>query len=803
MVAYVFPGQGSQAKGMGGELFGEFSYITKEADEILGYSIKELCLEDPKEQLGQTQFTQPALYTVNALCYLKKLQETGEKPDYVAGHSLAEYNALFAAGVFDFKTGLRLVKKRGELMSQASEGGMAAVIGLTEEKVKEILQNNNLTSIDIANLNTPTQIVLSGLKDEIENAMPIFKAAGARNYVVLKVSGAFHSRYMEPSRKMFEEFIEQFEFNDIQIPIISNIHARPYKKEAIKINLVEQITHSVKWTETVRYLMGKGVAEILQIGPGTVLTGLIRTIQRESEPLIVDETEELNNDADKTVSVKKAGKGRKKKNEASSVDKVHDVKNENKKEEEISETVIEKSESAVKRMEEEEKEWSTAAAALGNPEFKKEYNLKYAYIAGGMYKGISSKELVVGMGRAGMMGVLGAGGVDFSEVENDIKYIQNRLANDKAYAVNLLYNPSNAKNEEKLVDLLLKYNVKTVEASGFLSITPSIVKYRLKGLSKNNSGGVQISNRIIAKASRPEVIEAFLSPAPERIVKKLLEENVITTEEAELSKNIPIADDICVEGDSAGHTDGSVLYTIMPVIRKLRDEIKKRYGYSQRVRIGGAGGLGTPEGMAMALILGADFIVTGSINQCTVEARTSDIVKDMLQKINVYDTAYAPATDMFEMGAKVQVLKKGLFFPARANKLFELYKQYNSFNEIDSKTKAQLQEKYFKRSFDELYKDIKSRLPSEEIEKAERNPKYKMALAFKWYLMNAFNAAIKGEEELKLDYQIQCGPALGAFNQWVKDTKLENWKNRHVDEIGLKLMMETAKYLKKSVKQFS
>jgi trans-AT polyketide synthase/acyltransferase/oxidoreductase domain-containing protein len=287
MRAYVFPGQGSQQKGMGKGLFAEFSDYTAAADKILGYSIERLCIEDPENQLGQTQFTQPALYVVNALSYLKKVAETGEKPDYVAGHSLGEYDALFAAGVFDFETGLKIVKKRGELMSQARNGGMAAVMGMSEEKIKEVLKDNNLESIDVANFNTPSQIVISGPKDDILKAQPAFEKAGAARYIPLAVSGAFHSRYMSSAKNEFSEFISQFEFSEATIPVVSNYTARPYKRTEVLRNMVEQITGSVKWCETIRYLMGKGDISIEQVGPGSALTGMIRAIQKEAQPLIV------------------------------------------------------------------------------------------------------------------------------------------------------------------------------------------------------------------------------------------------------------------------------------------------------------------------------------------------------------------------------------------------------------------------------------------------------------------------------------------------------------------------------------
>ncbi len=776
MLAYVFPGQGSQQKGMGGELFDEFKELTSKADEILGYSIKELCLEDPQGNLGQTQYTQPALYVVNALTYYKKIKDTGIKPDYVAGHSLAEYNALLAAEVFDFETGLKIVKKRGELMSKASGGGMAAVIGMSEEKIREVLKENGLESIDMANYNTPSQIAISGPKDDIIRAQPFFEAAGVRSYIVLKVSGAFHSRYMQPSKEEFEEFISQFKFNPPQIPVISNLRARPYKKSEIKKNMAEQITNSVKWTESIRYLMGKGDIEIIQIGPGTAVAGLVRSIQREAEPLIVDETEEIEEDAsDDTINETEVSADTQENTCESNDSSEADEENNTDSGEPVSTGIN--------------------AGTLGSEEFKKDYNLKYAYLTGGMYRGVASKELVVKIGKAGMMGFLGTGGVELSQVESDIKFIQKKLTKKQAYGVNVVHNPNDPKKEEELIDIILANNVKVVEAAAFLTVTPALVKYVSKGLSRDKEGRVVVSNKIIAKFSRPEVAEGFLSPAPERIVSKLLSENKITPEEAALLKEIPLASDICVEADSGGHTDGRSPYSLMPAMIKLRNEMMEKYKYSKKIHVGAAGGIGTPEAAAAAFILGADFILTGSINQCTVEAGTSDSVKDLLQQMNVQDTDYAPAGDMFELGAKVQVLKKGLFFPARANKLYELYRQYNSLDEIDQKTRTQIQEKYFKRSFESIYEDIKSYYPSHEVEKAEQNPKHKMALIFRWYFGYSTRLALNGEEESRVDYQVHCGPALGSFNQWVKGTALEDWRKRHVDEIAIKLIRETADLL--------
>ncbi|MBF0225349.1 MAG: ACP S-malonyltransferase [Desulfobacterales bacterium] len=793
MLTFVFPGQGSQKKGMGGVLFDDFKDLTSIADEILGYSIKTLCMEDPENKLGQTQYTQPALYVVNALSYLKKVNETETLPNYVAGHSLGEYDALFASGIFSFETGLKLVQKRGALMSQAKGGGMAAVIGLSQEKIETILKENNLTTIQAANYNSPHQIVISGLKEDVLKAQPIFEQAGAKLYIPLNVSGAFHTVYMEPAKIEFTEFIQTLEFsNTISIPVISNVYARPYKPNKIKETLSQQITSPVRWTEIICYLLGRGEMQFEEIGPGKVLTGLIAKIKIEAQPIFLDEELE---EIDETTELEKQ---------------------EEKMEEPISlaldsESVPEKIPAEAKE-DEILKEQKTinlddlpqiTAKSLGSDEYKKEYNLKYAYVAGAMYKAIASKELVVKMGKANLMAYFGTGGISLSEIEDAIKYIQKELGDKYSYGMNLLHHPMSPETEEKTVDLFLKYGVKNVEAAAFMQMTPALVKYRLKGLKLGSDGSIICENRIQGKLSRPEVAQAFLTPAPERIVKKLLEENKITSIEADLSQKIPMAYDVCVESDSGGHTDQGIPYVLMPAMIKLRDEMMQKYNYPKKIRVGAAGGIGSPEAAAAAFMLGADFIVTGSINQCTVEAGTSDSAKDLLQQINVQDTDYAPAGDMFEMGAKVQVLKKGLFFPARANKLYSLYQQYNSIDEIDEKTKKQIQEKYFKKNFEDIYAETKEFFKNtpDIIEKAEKNPKYKMALIFRWYFGYSTRIALSGDESNKVDYQIHCGPALGAFNQWVKGTDLENWKNRHVDEIGTLLMEETAKLLNQRLKE--
>jgi malonyl CoA-acyl carrier protein transacylase len=278
MTTYLFPGQGSQVNGMGRDLFDAFPELTEQVDQILGYSIKVLCLENSNQQLHQTQYTQPALYVVNALSYRKRQQETKTSPNYLAGHSLGEYNALEAAGVFSFEDGLKLVQKRGELMSQAPEGAMAAILNLNADTIRQCLDENNLSGIDIANYNAPSQTVISGLKDDVIQAQVVLEQAGAV-YVPLNTSGAFHSRYMETVQSQFAEFMQAFTFSEPRIPVISNVHAMPYEPGQVMQNLTAQITQSVNWLTSIRYLLVQGETEFIELGIGDVLTKLTAKIQ--------------------------------------------------------------------------------------------------------------------------------------------------------------------------------------------------------------------------------------------------------------------------------------------------------------------------------------------------------------------------------------------------------------------------------------------------------------------------------------------------------------------------------------------
>ncbi|MFJ9978785.1 ACP S-malonyltransferase [Streptomyces cyaneofuscatus] len=287
MRCYVFPGQGIQRKGMGRSLFGRFPDLRSRADDLLGYSIEELCLENPERRLSDTAYAQPAIYVVNAL-HWSAAQEDLPPADFFAGHSLGEYSALFAAGAFDFEGGLMLVRRRAELMSQVGGGAMAAVVGVCEQIVEETLKQHGATGVVIANYNAPEQIVLSGSHEDLARMKPVFEGMeGVRGFIPVRVSGPFHSPAMAPAAERFRSLLASVDLGELRTPVISNVTARPFGPDAREVRdlLAEQIAKPVRWSDCIRYLRDAGVSVFTELGESKVLTSLIDRIATAQEPV--------------------------------------------------------------------------------------------------------------------------------------------------------------------------------------------------------------------------------------------------------------------------------------------------------------------------------------------------------------------------------------------------------------------------------------------------------------------------------------------------------------------------------------
>lgn len=281
----LFPGQGSQSVGMGRDFYDAIPAcrdLFDQANDVLGYDIASICFEGPEEELKKSHNTQPAIFTVSAVALAAlKLKKPELTFDYAAGHSLGEWGALYAAGVISFTDALKILKARGEFIQAACDanpGGMLAVIGLDGELLEKIADRAGVT---LANINSPGQTVLSGTADRIEQAASACKEAGAKRALPLPVAGAFHSPLMQPAADQMAEFLADIPMSAPRIPVLSNVTAAPHADvESIRANMVAQITSSVRWVESMQYLAGQGVTEAVECGPGKVLAGLLKRIDK-------------------------------------------------------------------------------------------------------------------------------------------------------------------------------------------------------------------------------------------------------------------------------------------------------------------------------------------------------------------------------------------------------------------------------------------------------------------------------------------------------------------------------------------
>lgn len=427
---------------------------------------------------------------------------------------------------------------------------------------------------------------------------------------------------------------------------------------------------------------------------------------------------------------------------------------------------------------------------LGDTSFCHDHGLRLPYIGGSMAHGISSPELAIALGQSGMLGFIGAAGESPEQVEKAILRMKN-LPEPIPFGFNLIHSPNEKDLEDAIVDLYLKHEVRLIEASAFLAISLPLVRYRVSGIYQDSDGRIITPNRIIAKVSRVEVASKFFSPPPEKMLSQLVESKVISEEQAKLAARIPVAQDLTSEADSGGHTDNRPAVSLHPTMVALKNRLQQEYNYSMPLRVGFGGGIGTPASAAACFAMGAAYIVVGSVHQACNESGTSDAARAMLAGAGQADIAMAPAGDMFEMGVTVQVLKRGTMFAMRAQKLYEIYRRHNSLAEIPPADRQMLEKSVFQDSLDHIWAQtaefFKQRDPS-QLEKAEKDPHHQMALVFRWYLGKSPRWAASGEATRKVDYQIWCGAAMGAFNEWAKGSFFEEQCNRQVVDVAMNLL---------------
>jgi trans-AT polyketide synthase/acyltransferase/oxidoreductase domain-containing protein len=429
---------------------------------------------------------------------------------------------------------------------------------------------------------------------------------------------------------------------------------------------------------------------------------------------------------------------------------------------------------------------------LGDRAFNEAHGTRFPYVGGAMANGIATTRFVAALARAGCLGFFGAAGLSLPRVEAAIDELQRELGPSVPnWGANLIHSPAEPALEEAVADLFLRRGVHCVEASAYMALTPAVVRYSATGLSVDAQGRIQRRNRLVAKVSREEVARRFLEPAPADMLAALVERGLLTPAEAALAARVPVAEDITCEADSGGHTDNRPLTALLPTIALLRDRITAERGYARGIRVGAAGGLGTPAAIAGAFALGAAYVQTGSVNQACVESGLGERGRAMLAQAEMADVIMAPAADMFEMGVDVQVLRRGSLFAVRARKLYELYRAYPSLEAIPADERAKVERDLLRNTFDAAWESTRTfwmgRDP-QQVARAETDAKHRMALVFRAYLGLSSRWAIDGVDERAADFQIWCGPAMGAFNAWTRGSFLDAPAQRGVVQVARNLM---------------
>ncbi|MGR3221233.1 MAG: PfaD family polyunsaturated fatty acid/polyketide biosynthesis protein [Candidatus Anammoxibacter sp.] len=431
---------------------------------------------------------------------------------------------------------------------------------------------------------------------------------------------------------------------------------------------------------------------------------------------------------------------------------------------------------------------------LGDNSFCKTHELQYPLVAGAMANGICSTDIVEAMGKSGMLAFFGAAGLSIEKIESAIDRLEQCSVNFP-FGFNLIHSPGEPDHEAAVVDLYLRRKVRLVEASAFLGLTLPVVKYRVSDIYRDKQGNIVTPNRVVAKISRIEVASKFFAPPPDSFLQELVANGTITHDQAELAGHIPMAQDITAESDSGGHTDNRPAVTLLPTLLVFKDKMQAEHGYKQQLRVGAAGGVATPAAVSAMFSMGAAYVVTGTVNQSCVEAGTSDVVREMLAGTKQADVAMAPAADMFEMGVKVQVLKRGTMFAMRAAKLYEFYCKYENLDAIPANERSFLEKNIFCDSLNNIWDQTCAYFTNNDpsqIARAEKDSKHKMAPVFRWYLGQSSLWANSGEPSRKIDYQIWCGPSMGAFNEWVRGSFLEDLQKRKVVTVSLNLLYGAA-----------
>ncbi len=434
---------------------------------------------------------------------------------------------------------------------------------------------------------------------------------------------------------------------------------------------------------------------------------------------------------------------------------------------------------------------------LGDRAFGVAHGARFNYVAGEMARGIATPRMVIAAVKAGCVGFYGSAGLPVQDIRAGLAKIKSGLpAVAVSWGANLIHSPQEPGQEAAVIDLFLAEGVRRVSASAFMKLSPEIVRYTALGLARAPDGSIARANHVFAKVSRAEVAEPFMAPPPEKLLRDLVASGAITHVQAELASRVPVAADITAESDSGGHTDNRPAAVLFASLAAARGRVAQKAGFdADMVRIGLAGGIATPHGVAAAFQMGAAYVLTGSVNQSAVESGLSEPARRLLAKAGPADVAMAPAADMFEQGVQVQVLKRGTLFAMRGRKLHAIYKSGAAFEDLSAEDRKAV-EAILGEPFEAAWAATRAfiaRANPAEAKRAETDGNKRFALVARRYLFMGAQWAREGDANRVADYQIWCGPAMGAFNEWVAGTYLEPIENRTVRQIAWNLLEGAAR----------
>lgn len=731
--AWVFPGQGSQHPGMGEGLLDRFPDECATAERIIGVPPARLCRDAEGEYLGRTRYVQPAVFLVSVLAARAALADGRPPPEVVAGHSLGEYAALHLAGCLDFDSALSLVVRRGRLMESVTGGGMVAVLGLPLSRVTELLAV--IPDVDLANHNLPDQFVLAGSTAGVRAVVDAVRRLGTGRCVPLAVSVPAHSRFMAGAAEAFAVALRDVAPGPPSIPVVSNVTASPHVPGEIPGTLLRHFVEPVRWWDTMCLLARSGVTEPVEVGPGEVLTKMWRRAAGSLPPPApggpLALAAPVPPPAPSTPVTPPAPA-----------------------------TPVAPPAPAAPPVAGRSVPVALGPAAgpppaaasrprpAGSSGLRSDYGIRYACLAGSSPFGVTSPAFLRRLSEAGLLGFFGAQGLAPPEIRAALAELRGVRRYGMAW--------SSGGDERALCDLYLAHDVRHVEVTGALAVvSPQLVRFR------HGDG----SRQVLVRAPDLATAVRFLRPADPATVRALTAAGHLDGVSADAAARGPVATDVAVERDA---------HALVPALVALRD----REAPGARI---GVAGVGTPAAVAAAFALGADFVVTTTVNQCTAEAATSDAAKDLLAALDVTDVREAPDPDLFELGARSPVAHRGTLFAARAEELYRMFLRYDRLADVGPRRLAELERTHFGRPLDEVRADLGV---------AGRDDRRALASVCAAYCREATAAALRGTPGQRLNYRVPASTDVGAFNRLVSAEPLAGWRARHAELVTERLFGE-------------